>query len=541
YRIDITNESIELLANNESGAYYALGTLRQIIENSNKELNCMRISDWPDFKRRGVMLDISRDKVPTMESIKLMLDRFASWKVNEVQLYIEHTFAYKNHQQVWKDASPLTAEEILELDAYCRERYIDLVPNQNSLGHMERWLKHEDYFHLAERPVHIESDNWIIDGRRMTLCAVNPDAVEFMDDLYGEYLPNFSSKFVNIGGDEPYELGYGLSADACEKHGKSTVYLNYMKKIVKRSNQYGKKAQMWGDIVTKHPELIPLMPKDIICMVWGYRPEHPFEEQCARFQEEGIPFYVCPGTSGWRTYIGKTQRAILNINNAIENGKKYGAIGVLNTDWGDRGHMQPITSAYPALLYGAGMSWASDTNMEVDLAQLLNTRVFMDETGEFGQALMQLTNAYMGGKGVDQAGRPYFDMMDRIEFFFEKDYQLKHYDLELLPGMRREIKQALKKVEKAQPTSIDAQIAIQELRTAARLADWGCRFIEARIAAPEQDIYKVSARLRKQLANELEAISEEHRQTWLLRNRPGGLSDSVARMKKVKQLLLKGM
>jgi len=541
YRIDISAESIELIANNEPGAYYGLLTLKQVVENTKGELSCLSIEDWPDFDRRGVMLDISRDKVPTMESIKLMLDRFAAWKVNEVQLYVEHTFAYKNHETVWGKASPLTAEEVLELDKYCRERYIDLVPNQNSLGHMERWLKHEDYHYLAERPDSVKSDNWIIDGRRLTLCAVDPNAVEFMDSLYAEYLPNFSSAYANIGGDEPYELGYGRSADACEKYGKSTVYLDYMKKVVKRVNQYGKKAQMWGDIVTKHPELIPQMPKDIICMVWGYRPNHPFEKQCAQFQKEGIPFYVCPGTSGWRTYIGKTERAKLNIINAIENGKKYGAVGVLNTDWGDRGHMQPITTAYPALLFGAGMSWAAASNKEVDLETLLNTRVFNDETGIMGDAIMQLTNAYMGGEDVDQTGWPYFLMMDRVEVFFEKGYEFKHYDLGLLPGMRAEIKASINKLDDAKPKSIDGQIAIQEMKAAAKLADWGCRFVEARLKAPEQDIYQMSVKSRKRFAEQLNDIAQEHRQTWILRNRPGGLDDSVARMDKVRTLLLKGI
>jgi len=542
YRIDISLEAIEVIANDAAGAYYALLTLQQVIDQADgKKIACQLIADWPDFKRRGLMLDISRDKVPTMETLKLMIDRFASWKINELQLYVEHTFAYKNHEKVWGKASPLTAEEVLELDAYCAERFIDLVPNQNSLGHMNRWLDHEEYRYMAERPVDARSDIWHLNDRRVTLSAVNPQSVEFMDSLFAEYLPNFSSKYVNVGGDEPYELGLGTSKSECERIGKSTVYLNYMKKIVKRANQYGKKAQMWGDIVTKHPELISQMPKEIICMVWGYRPEHPFNKQCPKFQEQGIPFYVCPGVSGWKTLIGKTERAKLNIINAIENGKKYGAMGVLNTDWGDRGHMQPLTTAMPLFLYGAGMSWAVEANKNVDLEALINTRLFEDTSGFMGKALLQLTNAYRGGKDVEQAGTPYFQMMDRAEFFFGKDFKFKHYDLSLLPGVRKEIKSAMEKLAKAKPQSVDAEIAVQEMKTAAKLADWGCRFVEARLKTKEHDVYQMKAKTRRALAKELTAIAAEHRQTWLLRNRPGGLDDSVARMDKVIALLLKGL
>ena len=542
YRLDISSDAIEIIASDAAGAYYAMLSLKQVVDQAKgNKIPCQLIVDWPDFDRRGVMLDISRDKVPTMETLKLMIDRFASWKINELQLYVEHTFAYKNHETVWRNASPLTAEQVLELDEYCTERFIDLVPNQNSLGHMHRWLDHKEYRYLAERPGDASSDVWHINNRRVTLSAVNPQSVEFMDSLFAEYLPNFSSKYVNVGGDEPYELGLGTSKAECERIGKSSVYLNYMKKIVKRVNQYGKKAQMWGDIVSKHPELIPQMPKEITCMVWGYRPEHPFKKQCSKFQEEGIPFYVCPGTSGWRTYIGKMERAKLNIVNAIENGKKYGAMGVLNTDWGDRGHMQPLTTAMPAFLYGAGMSWAVEANKAVDLKGLINTQIFYDKTGLMGEALLQLTNAYRGGKDEEQAGTPYFQMMDRIEVFFQKDFEFKNYDLSLLPGVRKEIKFAMKKLAKAKPESVDAEIAIQEMRTAAKLADWGCRFVEARLKAPEHDVYQMKKETRKVLAEELDAIAVEHCQTWLLRNRAGGLDDSVARMEKVNSLLLKGL
>ena len=70
-----------------------------------------------------------------------LVDLLASWKINQLQLYTEHTFAYQRHRTVWADASPMTAAEIQELDRYCQKHFVDLVPNQNSLGHLERWLK----------------------------------------------------------------------------------------------------------------------------------------------------------------------------------------------------------------------------------------------------------------------------------------------------------------------------------------------------------------------------------------------------------------
>ena len=67
------------------------------------------------------MLDVSRDKVPTLATLKRIVDLLERFGYNQFQLYTEHTFAYSRHRAVWKDASPLTAEEIRELEELLRE------------------------------------------------------------------------------------------------------------------------------------------------------------------------------------------------------------------------------------------------------------------------------------------------------------------------------------------------------------------------------------------------------------------------------------
>ncbi|MEC3907216.1 family 20 glycosylhydrolase [Tamlana sp. 2201CG12-4] len=526
YKLNISETGVQIVANNEAGAFYAIQTLIQVIRFSEKgKLPYVTIEDWPDFERRGIMVDVSRNKVPTMETLKRTIDRFAEWKINEVQLYIEHTFAYKNHKTVWEEFSPITAEQILELDKYCAERFIDLVPNQNSFGHMKRWLQHDEYVYLSERPGDASSDDWIINNNRSTLCATDNASVEFMNELLGEYLPNFSSKYANIGGDEPYELGTGKSAQACKEKGKPVVYLEYMKKMNNLVNQFGKKTQMWGDIVNKHPELIPMMPKDITCMIWGYRPEHPYNKQCPRFKKEGIPFYVCPGTNGWRSFIGKTDRGLANIINATTNGKKYGAYGVLMTDWGDLGHMQPFTVAFPPYIYGAAMSWSTEKNKDVNIEDILNTHVFLDESEALGKALMTLTNAYKAG-GDQELLTPYFNMINRTLEPFEENYITRNYNMSNLQGVCKEIEKAMNILESAKPRSYDGEVAIKEMRTAAKLADFMCRVMIDRSRVKYSDIFNISFSKRKEYAKELEQIIKDFSKTWILRNRIGGLSDT---------------
>jgi len=97
------------------------------------------------------MLDVSRNRVYTIDSLKQMIRKLVLLKYNQIQLYTEHIFAYQGHKPVWREASPFT-EEIRELDLFCLDRGLELVPNQNSFGHMEGWLKYKDYHCIAETP-----------------------------------------------------------------------------------------------------------------------------------------------------------------------------------------------------------------------------------------------------------------------------------------------------------------------------------------------------------------------------------------------------
>jgi len=140
YRLVVTPDRVTIEARDRAGAFYARRTLAQLVRThaARGAVPAMTVDDAPDFRERGVMLDVSRDKVPTMATLTGAIDLLASLKYNRLQLYVEHTFAYPEHPRVWREASPLTGEEIETLDAYARERFVELVPNQNSFEHMKR-------------------------------------------------------------------------------------------------------------------------------------------------------------------------------------------------------------------------------------------------------------------------------------------------------------------------------------------------------------------------------------------------------------------
>lgn len=94
------------------------------------------------FAVKGFLLDVSRDRVPTTDTLARLVRLLARCGYNQLELYMGHPFAHEGHEVVWRDASATTADQMRWLDRLCAEHGIRLVANRNCLGHMDRWLEH---------------------------------------------------------------------------------------------------------------------------------------------------------------------------------------------------------------------------------------------------------------------------------------------------------------------------------------------------------------------------------------------------------------
>lgn len=533
YIIDIKNNGILISGNDAEGLWNGVLTFEQLSSyaQENGGYPQLKITDWPDFERRGVMLDISRDKVPTMKTLYNLIDQLSKWKINEFQLYTEHTFAYQNHKKVWENASPMTADQVVELDTYCKERFIDLVPNQNSFGHMHRWLKHDEYLHLAECPTPAKTIWGMMS--KTSLSPVEPGSIKLVEELFNELLPNFSSEYVNIGCDETVELGCGKSKDLCKKVGKGKVYLDFLLKLKKIIDANGKKVQFWGDIILHHPELIPELPKDMTALIWGYTANHPFKRQCAQFQKSGLDFYVCPGTSTWKTIMGRNKNGFDNLLNAAENGKTYGAKGFLNTNWGDNGHWQPQSVCYPAYLYGAALSWSVKENKSIDVAHFLNQQVFKDRNNAIGQLIVDLGNAYLETGVETDNSNIFFHMLKEAHKPMAKGRNIKKLKVEKVKHAMAFIEQKLQAINNTSMQCDDAQLVKDEMEQAAKLCLHACQQVLYKMQAKGGSIKNITAPQREELKAELEALIIRHKKLWIKRNRTGGVGDSSEKLRKI--------
>ncbi|MDD9989518.1 MAG: family 20 glycosylhydrolase [Spirochaetaceae bacterium] len=521
YLLTVDGTKIEVEYSEPSAAFYGVSTLGQIVRQSGKHIPCLEIRDHPDFEVRAAMLDISRDKIPKLETLFDFVDFMAGVKLNQLQLYIEgFPFAYPSFPQVWQAEDPLTGEDIIELDQYCKDRYVELVPNQNSFGHMGPWLSRREFVHLAE-----ETEGKEAFGRhwKAVLNPLDSRSIEFVNTTYEDLLPNFSSNLFNVGCDE-VALGQDKTKEACEEKGAGRVFIDYVKKIYELVQQHGKEMMMWGDVFFEHPEVFDELPKDIVVLDWGYTHDFPYDDHGKLLASKNQPFYVCPGTGSWRSITGRTNNTLENLVNATANGKKHGARGCLITDWGDRGHWQYLPISYPGFVYGAGLSWGVEENEELDIAACLDAFVFQDKAGVMGATMLDLGRYCLRESNPGIFGPNIFSILNGLTPLNDpKSIEgVRAKDLLVLEDY---IVALSDKLDSARMGCRDASLVRSELGNATRLLLHGINLSRLKLSATGQDTNVTVD--PADLVDDISEIMSTHVVLWLERNRIGGLSRSM--------------
>lgn len=363
YKLEISDSEIVIEAGSDSGMFYGVMTLCQIIKGG--KLECVSIEDKPQFKARGYLQDITRGKIPTLESLKKLADKLSEYKYNQMQIYVEHSFAFRKQKCMWSDADPITAEEILELDAYCRERHVELIPCMATFGHLYTSLEYnKEYKELESFGYEVEF-SFIDRIFHNTLNVSNEDSFKFICEAIDEFLPLFSSDKFNMCGDETHDLCKDKSKGMLKNSDVGRVYTDFVLKLISHIKSRGRRVMMWGDIIQKYPQYLGEFPDDMIFLNWMYD-KNPDEKITEMFAKTGKAQYVCSATWSWNKLVNNLDFSLNNIRNLYLQGKQYGAEGILNTDWGDYGHIALMANSIPAIIYGGSMAWNTDGEKSIE-------------------------------------------------------------------------------------------------------------------------------------------------------------------------------
>ena len=536
YEINIKETLIEVFASSDVGFYYATKTLKQILVD--KEIKCGYIKDKPDLKVRGFMHDISRNKVPKLDTLKYIVDIMSDLKMNHFELYVEgFSFEYKSFARYLEDESYITVEEYKELEKYCNDRYIDLVPNQNGLGHMEQWLSKDEFKELAEAPEGIHL--WGSWRPSSTLDVSNPKSIELVRQMYDDMLPISNSKYFNMNFDEPFELGLNKNKQRCLELGKGNVYLEFVEKAREIILKYNKIPLIWGDVLLNHDDVLDKVPKDMIFIDWGYDAQYPFDKTLKKVKDSNLRFMAAPASTSWCSLLTRTYDYLENISAAIWHTYEYQGEGVLLTDWGDIGHLQHLSATLAPLVYCGLLSYRVEHGTFKDLKYYLNKYIFKDENNLAADVFMD-AGSYLKYEPhyTDNGSVTFYSLVWVLKSFLDENpieyyknrmkYNLYNFNQFIL--MMDFLNQKKKEIDLC---NID-QLFKDEMKNSIAILE-----MAARIIIGYQEDVDVNYRLKEfgKAYESLDNIVLDLKKIWLVRNKSSRLNDSVENLIKIKKFI----
>lgn len=521
YRLYIDGR-IRIESSSPSGRAAGEATLRQLAHQYGSLLPNLTIDDAPAVSRRGFMLDVSRDRIPTQQLLLALPSQLAALKLDHLQLYTEHTYAFPGHETVWSGWDPITPEQFGQLQAACADASLELAANQNCFGHLAEWFRTSGYGHLAE--IQPEHNPWSFFGTErhggFSLCPTDPEALELAQSWIDHLCRIASSPLINIGCDETGDVGQGRSRELVERAGLPRAWLGFVEHLCARCEEHGATPMLWADIPQSEPEILAALPASAVPIVWDYEPPQrnsdPFDRHAQVLAAAGRRFWLSPGTSCWRSFTGRTSERRANVNAAARAARARGSEGVLVTAWGDLGHRQQWPVTLLALAESAAAMWSGSETGQ--LSEAISLQVFNDRSGRVASWLAELGDSDAPLRAV--AGyQPDAPLLNATALFEEISPARPGRGTPGLLALWHDTRDRLAELARSKPAPADPQLDRElqiTLDRAQLAADWAIhRRTSPGTSAPE-------------LAERQRAITELHRELWLATSRPGGLESSCA-------------
>ncbi|HTK21365.1 MAG TPA: beta-N-acetylhexosaminidase [Mucilaginibacter sp.] len=369
------------------------------------------------FDVRGFHLDL-RIQVMPMPALRAFAKKLSDNGINTLIMEWEGTYPFEKHPLI-PNRFAYTKSEIVDFIKFCNGLGIDVIPLQQSFGHVEYILRNEKYKDLREDQK---------DYSQVCPLQTKQDSILF-SDLYAELASAHTSKYIHIGGDETYLLGHDARCKAkAEKEGKSKLYIDYIRMLCNIVIKMGKKPVLWADIALKYPEAINLLPKGTILIDWNYGWDMNNFGEHQKLVASGYEIWGAPAirSNPDNYYLTQWEKHFKNIRDFIPVCRKLKYNGIVMTSWSTSGvysavfenedeitdlyairHVYPI-SGFNMLIAGYLESLKSTTPLDIEhfVIRYSREQYGFDETQakQFWQALK--VTPYTVHQGKVQSPQP---------------------------------------------------------------------------------------------------------------------------------------
>ncbi len=296
YTLKVTEAGIEVCASDPCGAFYGAVTLKMILmqtpkANGKATVNALYIEDKPHYGYRGLQMDESRHFFGT-EVVKRVLDHMAMLKLNTFHWHLSDDQGFRIESKVFPELNSVgsrrefagfkglgleyrggeyfcyyTQEEIREIVAYAKSRYIEVIPEIDLPGHTSAILASYPQLSCTGEETKVKCENGIFED---ILCAGDEAVFDFLEKLFDEICPLFEGKYFHIGGDEAskghkiWEKCPKCQSVMQEKGLQNSKELQgyFMSRVNEIIKKHGKTAIAWNDCINDS------FDDSIICQYW---------------------------------------------------------------------------------------------------------------------------------------------------------------------------------------------------------------------------------------------------------------------------------
>lgn len=366
YVLTISKNVITVSSKAQEGLFYGLQTLSQLVQDAddnNIPLPCAKITDYPDMDFRAIHID-TKHHLDRMQYYYDMVDRLASYKVNNIIWELEDKLRYVRHPEI-AAGNAISKQEMQALCSYAKDRNIIIHPLVQGLGHAPYILKH--HWELREDP----KSDW-------EMCPTNPKTFDFLFDLYEEALEAMPySKYLHIGGDEITAIGI---CDRCKETGKSAfeLQMEWLSKVCDFAVAHGKTPIFWDDMPLKYSDLwwllhrpltdeeiianwntdkldgaVGMFPKNCIYMRWEYDDPTKLSHKnlLAWYKKHDMKVFAATAASSGETpFIPRMNSRVQYIKDFCSLASENDFDGIMATAWDDESnHYETVMRGFAAL------------------------------------------------------------------------------------------------------------------------------------------------------------------------------------------------
>lgn len=219
----------------------------------------------------GVMLDLSRNSVLTVGSMKKIMRYMAHMGLNQLLLYMEDTYLLPDEPKFGYMRGGYSGAELKALDDYAFHLGIELIPSVQTLGHMEKVLRHGEYAAIRD------TENCLLTGTAETAA--------FLDKVFDFLSATFRSRQVNVGLDETHDLGLGRSLDLYGYKKQQDLFFEHLHTVSETAVKHGMHILFYSDMLFKlhspsggyydpslevTPEMQSQIPDNATVVYWDY-------------------------------------------------------------------------------------------------------------------------------------------------------------------------------------------------------------------------------------------------------------------------------